>query len=82
MLNPCKQSITLQILLIQSLQSIAMNQQNIDIRMRSDLMWDGEFVVSTPVENQTLINIESLDRSTRMIDMYVDEHTVRILRRS
>ncbi|PAV71056.1 hypothetical protein WR25_19959 [Diploscapter pachys] len=65
-----------EILLIQSLQSIAMNQQNIDIRMRSDLMWSGEFVESAPVENQTLINIESLDRSTRMIDMYIDEHTV------
>uniref|UniRef100_A0A1I7WQ63 DEK_C domain-containing protein n=1 Tax=Heterorhabditis bacteriophora TaxID=37862 RepID=A0A1I7WQ63_HETBA len=41
---------TIQVLLVQSLQSIAMTQQYIDLRMRSDLMWNGAFVESAPVK--------------------------------
>lgn len=66
----------LQVTLIQTMQSIAMTQHHVDVRMRSDLIWDDEFVESGMVENSTLTSVESLPRSTRMIDMFIDEHTV------
>ncbi|KAF1747268.1 hypothetical protein GCK72_023730 [Caenorhabditis remanei] len=62
--------------LIQSMQSIAMTQHHVDVRMRSDLIWDNEFVESGMVENSTLTSVDALPRSTRMIDMFIDEHTV------
>uniref|UniRef100_A0A8R1DHE3 Lipid-binding serum glycoprotein C-terminal domain-containing protein n=1 Tax=Caenorhabditis japonica TaxID=281687 RepID=A0A8R1DHE3_CAEJA len=62
--------------LIQTMQSIAMTQNHVDIRMRSDLIWDKEFVESGMVEDATLASVENLPRSTRMIDMFIDEHTV------
>ena len=61
---------------MQSLHSISMSQRTIDFRMRSDLLWNGEFVESAPVKNDTYTSIESFERSQRMIDMFVDEHTV------
>lgn len=64
------------IVLVQSLQSIAMTQHHLDLRMRSDLVWEGDFVESTPVQNSTLMSIDSLPRSTRMVDMFIDEYTV------
>ncbi|CAD6185283.1 unnamed protein product [Caenorhabditis auriculariae] len=64
------------IVLVQSMQSIAMTQHHVDLRMRSDLLWDGEFVESAPVQNSTLSSVENLPRSTRMVDMFIDEHTV------
>ncbi|CAB3399941.1 unnamed protein product [Caenorhabditis bovis] len=65
-----------EVTLMQTMQSIAMTQHHLDVRMRSDLIWDDEFVESGIVENSTMAIIDSLPRSTRMIDMFIDEHTV------
>lgn len=43
--------------LIQTMQSIAMTQHHVDVRMRSDLIWDDEFVESGMVENSTLASV-------------------------
>lgn len=61
---------------MQSLHSISMSQRTIDFRMRSDLLWNGEFVESAPIKNDTYATIDTFERSQRMIDMFVDEHTV------
>ncbi|CAI4224906.1 unnamed protein product [Auanema sp. JU1783] len=64
------------VILVQSLHSIAMTQDSIDFRMRSDLSWNNQFVESAPLENISTSDIGAFGRSSRMIDMFVDEPTV------
>ncbi|GMR32374.1 hypothetical protein PMAYCL1PPCAC_02569, partial [Pristionchus mayeri] len=65
-----------EVLLVQSLNRIDMSPLGLDAHMRSDLLWENEFVQSSDAANITEIDLESLPSSTRMIDMVVDEHTV------
>ncbi|GMT32840.1 hypothetical protein PFISCL1PPCAC_24137, partial [Pristionchus fissidentatus] len=62
--------------LVQSLNRIDMSPLGIDAHMRSDLLWEQEFVQSSDPTNITDIDLDSLPSSTRMVDMLVDEHTV------
>lgn len=40
--------VILQVLLLQTVHSVSMTQDYIDLRMRSDLLWDGELIGNEP----------------------------------
>ncbi|WKY14452.1 hypothetical protein Q1695_000193 [Nippostrongylus brasiliensis] len=62
-----------EVILAQSLDSVVLSQTHIDMRMHSDLIWDGEFVES---EDVTPYNDETHTQSTRMVSIFIEEEIV------
>uniref|UniRef100_A0A0N5AHY3 BPI2 domain-containing protein n=1 Tax=Syphacia muris TaxID=451379 RepID=A0A0N5AHY3_9BILA len=67
-----------EVLLLQTVHSVSMTQNHIDLRMRSDLLWDGELIENDPEtpNPEMLLEINKLEPSSRMIDMFIEEETV------
>lgn len=62
-----------EVVLVQTLQSIVPSKFYVDLRMRSDLIWDGELLESDNI--MTYAN-ETDKQSSRMISIFVEEDTV------
>ncbi|CAI5455494.1 unnamed protein product [Caenorhabditis angaria] len=66
-----------EVTLIQTMRSISMAHQNVDFHMRSDIIWQGELVESNTVKDSTMEKIGNLTKSSRMLDMFIEENTVK-----
>ncbi|CAJ0928206.1 unnamed protein product, partial [Mesorhabditis belari] len=64
------------VVLTESPESVAMTSQFVEFRLRSDLIWDGHLVESTPQRNKTVMEIDTVSKTQRMVDIFVDEETV------
>ncbi|VDO91645.1 unnamed protein product [Heligmosomoides polygyrus] len=74
-----------EVVLVQTLQSIVPSKFYVDLRMRSDLIWDGELLESDNIMTYANVNpqfqsknsISETDKqSSRMISIFVEEDTV------
>ncbi|KAK6030588.1 LBP / BPI / CETP family protein, partial [Ostertagia ostertagi] len=62
-----------QVILTQSLETIVLSRDHIDLEMRSDLIWNGNLMES---ESVSLYNNDTETPSTRMITIFVEEETM------
>ncbi|ETN75209.1 LBP / BPI / CETP family protein [Necator americanus] len=65
-----------EVILSQSLESIAFSKMIVDLRMRSDLIWNGDLIDGDHVANQSNFRDDGSMTSSRMITVFVEEHTV------
>ncbi|KAL6724814.1 hypothetical protein Aduo_019669 [Ancylostoma duodenale] len=65
-----------EVILSQSLESIAFSKMNVDLRMRSDLIWNGDLVEGDHYANDSFYDDIASSSSSRMITVFVEEDTV------
>ncbi|CAJ0610320.1 unnamed protein product [Cylicocyclus nassatus] len=65
-----------EVILSQSLESIHFSKMNVDLRMRSDLIWNGELVEGEMILNQSEYDEVAQSPSNRMITVLIEEETV------
>ncbi|VDM74583.1 unnamed protein product [Strongylus vulgaris] len=60
----------------ESLESIYFAKMNVDLRMRSNLIWNGELLEGESVKNQSDYDNVAYSTSNRMITVLIEEETV------